>query len=448
MIYRLGIALVLATFLVSCSAYKKTVNNVASHSDDIGANVAQDSLLNTAFVGFKIINLDTKEVLDDSNGAKYFMPASNTKLLSMYGAMRTFGDSIPGWFVAEDANTLYIEPNADPSFLHNDFKEQKLFDLLINTKKKICVILPESNNLGRFGAGWSWASYRENYAVERSVMPMYANLVRFTKDGDQYKANPSFFTDSIKNVSPAINQEKFTRVSRKESSNSFEFIKNASGNSWVTGYSNLQNEQLPFLLLQDTLLKRNPAASIALIEKRPAELHFKEFYTVPTDDLLGIMMKRSDNFLAEQILLMIGKYKTGVVSDFIAIRDLRNNLLVDVLEGGRWADGSGLSRNNLISPNEYIKLLERINTDGLKDRVVEILPAGNQGTLSGLYLGYEPNIAAKTGTLADHLGLSGYLKTKKNNNLAFSFLINNHRGNANDYRKKIEEILIWYINNK
>ncbi|MCI0921218.1 D-alanyl-D-alanine carboxypeptidase [Sphingobacterium rhinopitheci] len=438
---RLIVALLIISFLGSCSI-KKSINK------NVNLNVQSDSLLNTAFVGFKIIDLDTKEVLEESNAANYFIPASNTKLLSMYSAIRTFGDSIPGWFIAEDHHTLYIEPNADPSFMHSDFKEQKLFDLLCNTNKKIVLILPSSANIGRFGAGWSWNSHLYNYAVERSVMPMYANLVRFAKRGNNFYAVPSFFTDSINNVKEEVDHNRFVRVERDEQSNSFVFSNNSNATHLVTGYTRQQNEELPFLLLRDTLVKRNPQADISLWKERPEGLQFKAFYTVPTDDLLGIMMKRSDNFIAEQILLMVGKYNTGEVSDYITIKNLRNTLFADVLDAGRWADGSGLSRNNLISPNEYINLLGQINTEGIRDRVIDILPAGNQGTLSGLYLGYEPNIAAKTGTLADHLGLSGYLKTKKNTNLAFSFLINNHRGNANDYRKKIEEVLIWYIENK
>lgn len=438
---RLIITLFLISILGSCSI-KKPVNK------NISNNLLQDSLLNTAFVGFKIIDLDTKEVLDDINGTKYFIPASNTKLLSMYSAIRTFGDSIPGWFIAEDNNTLYIEPNADPSFMHSDFKEQKLFDLLCDTKKEIILILPNAANVGRFGAGWSWTSHQQNYSVERSVMPMYANLVHFTKGKNQFYAVPSFFTDSINRVNADVHQSKFLSVQREEQSNSFVFRNGNAGNNLATGYTNQKNEELPFLLLRDTLVKRNPSAIISLLKKRPDGLQFNAFYTVPTDDLLGIMMKRSDNFIAEQVLLMVGKYNTGEVSDFITINNLRSTLLVNVLDGGRWADGSGLSRNNLISPSEYIKLLELMDKDGIKGRVQKILPAGNQGTLEGLYLGYESNIAAKTGTLSDHLALSGYLKTKKNRNLAFSFLINNHRGNANDYRKKIEETLVWYIENK
>lgn len=435
------IVILFCLVIVSSCSIKKRQQLVKS-------SIVTDSLLNTAFVGFKLVDLDNNEILVDYNSDKFFVPASNTKLLTMYGALKTFGDSIPGWFIAEDNQHIFIEPNGDPTFLHSDFKEQKLFDKLRTTEKKVILILPQRNNLNRFGTGWPWASYRENYSVERSVMPMYANLVRFVKNVDGFRAEPSFFTDSIRNLQEDVSKEQFTAVSRDEQSNSFTFRKGETANSWTTGYTGQRNNELPYLLLKDTLSKVNPTVEVTLANERPTGVLFKEFYTVPTDELLGIMMKRSDNFLAEQILIMVGKTKAGVVSDYLTIQDLRGSLFDGILEGSRWADGSGLSRSNLISPSEFIELLETMYREGNTDRVWEILPSGNQGTLKGLYTGYERNISAKTGTLSDHLGLSGYLKTNKNRKLAFSFLINNHRGSANDYRKKIEEILVSYIEDK
>ena len=79
------------------------------------------------------------------------------------------------------------------------------------------------------------------------------------------------------------------------------------------------------------------------------------------------------------------------------------------------------------------------------DRLSELLPHGNEGTLAGLYKGYEPYIFGKTGTLNDHLALSGYMITQKGKKVVFSVIVNNHRGQAQSFRKAIESRLIHII---
>ncbi len=74
-----------------------------------------------------------------------------------------------------------------------------------------------------------------------------------------------------------------------------------------------------------------------------------------------------------------------------------------------------------------------------------ILPSGNKGTLEGLYKSYEKNIWAKTGSLSNNIALSGYLITKKNKQLTFSILINNHKATTGFVRKQIERFLTGII---
>ncbi|MFX8758829.1 D-alanyl-D-alanine carboxypeptidase, partial [Acinetobacter baumannii] len=65
----------------------------------------------------------------------------------------------------------------------------------------------------------------------------------------------------------------------------------------------------------------------------------------------------------------------------------------------RWADGSGLSRYDLVSPEDFVTLLSKIKNDFKWERITTILPTGNEGTLTGLYKNYTGKIYAKTGTL-------------------------------------------------
>lgn len=410
--------------------------------------IEQDSLLNSTNYGVKIVDLDKGIPLYSFNSHRFFMPASNTKLLTMYAGLQTFGDSIPGWNIAENDSLIYLEPNGDPTFLNEEFAEQRVFEILKNTHKPIHIVIPDNNAFGRFGSGWSWGTWQETYSPERSVMPIYNNMVRFYRDGDVFKSIPSFFNSAIEPVSLEALAAEHSVVLRAEATNSYRVRKNNSRNGWIRPFTGINNDTLAYTLLKDTLLHTNPKANISLIRYRPTNIAFSPLCTVPTDTLFSKLMKRSDNFFAEQMMLMVGKVRYGAFADASTLKKLRQDIFQGILGQGKWVDGSGLSRGNLISPDEFINLLTTIYKGDDFERVKRILPAGNEGTLQGLYVGYESNIWAKTGTLADHLGLSGYLKTKKGSNLAFSFMINNYRGSAGDYRKKMEEILTWIIEHR
>ncbi len=408
-------------------------------------DVEQDTILRTAHVGIKVVDLDNDKILFQHNSHHHFMPASNTKLLTMFTGLQLLGDSIPGWSVASDAQTIYVEPNGDPTFLNQEFPEQKLFDLLKNTNKSICVVLPENPKFGRFGLGWSWGSWQQTYSPERSVMPIYGNMVHFYKGSDNtIHAIPSYFDSRVEQPSGQL-LDGYTSILRSEYTNTFIVRKNASRNSWIRPFTAVDNDSLSYILLKDTLKSSKPDVNIRLARQRPAGLEFRDFHTLPTDTLIRIMMKRSDNFFAEQILLMSSKIKFGRFDEAAIKKYIQEGPLKDVWVKGKWVDGSGLSRSNLISPDEFINLLKLMYRHGDLERVRNILPYGNDGTLKGYYLGLEHNISAKTGTLTDHLALSGYLITKSDKKLAFSFLINNHRSNPNAFRKEIARYLTHLI---
>lgn len=409
-------------------------------------DIDHDSLFNTAHIGVKVIDLDSDKILYSLNSNKYYMPASNTKLLTMFAGLQIFGDSIPGWSIASDLERLYIIPNGDPTFLLPEFGEQKLFDILKSTNKTIQLILPKEDRISRFGSGWSWGTWQQTYSPERSTMPIYGNMVRFYSGiENQIKAVPSYFDNCIDQSKNEFANNK-TTVLRSENANQFEVHKN-SVNRWVRPFTFQNNDSLSFVLLKDTLLNIRPGIKLELSRTVPRNIKFTYLHSVPTDTLMGIMMKRSDNFFAEQILLMASKVKYGSFQETDIKNYVKNDLLNSVWRNGSWADGSGLSRNNLISPDEFVGLLRLIYESKDFERVVAILPKGGEGTLKGLYSGVENNIAAKTGTLNNHLGLSGFLKTESGKNVAFSFLVNNHRGNAHDYRRSIESFLIKIIEN-
>src|SRR5699024_1647573 len=79
-----------------------------------------DPALDQAFLGFSIYDETKGKFLYEQQADHVFTPASNTKLLTCFAAMQHLPDSLPGFFIYESPDTLYVKPNGDPTFLHPD----------------------------------------------------------------------------------------------------------------------------------------------------------------------------------------------------------------------------------------------------------------------------------------------------------------------------------------
>ncbi len=138
-------------------------------------------------------------------------------------------------------------------------------------------------------------------------------------------------------------------------------------------------------------------------------------------------MHRSDNFYAEQTLLMVSNERLGYMSDARIIDTLLKTDLKDLPQKPHWVDGSGLSRYNLFSPHDFIWILNQLRNEFPWQRITTIFATGSNGTLASYFKSDSGYIYAKTGTLSGHVALSGYLITKKGKTLIFSVLVNNHQ---------------------
>ena len=93
------------------------------------------------------------------------------------------------------------------------------------------------------------------------------------------------------------------------------------------------------------------------------------------------------------------------------------------------ADGSGLSRYNLVSPTALVRVLAHVYADPrLKDGWMAVMPVGGvDGTLGKRLKGTpaEGRVHAKTGSLSGVRGLSGYIESAGGEWFVFSILANN-----------------------
>ena len=403
---------------------------------------AQKTLLSAegvkgAHIGIAIYN-DTKgQWLTKYQSDHYFTPASNTKILATYLGLQFLGDSLPGWKMAEKNDTLFLMPLGDPSFMHPEFSYQPVVDLIKNTKKQVVIVGNNQDQFEIFGSGWSWADYDQDYQPERSRMPIYGNVVHF------YQSNKKL--DAIK---PFYFFKDFVDLDKVGEKN---WSRNRLGNRFFTTNENNKSKyfQVPFSqedmpmvkaleLLSDTLGKKISLQKNSSITSIP----FKTIKTVPTDSLLKIMMLRSDNFYADQIVLMASEQLFGKMDDAALIDSAKKLFFADLPQKMRWADGSGLSRYNLNTPENYIAILQQMQAKFGEARVKNIFEKGGEGTISAYYKNFPGTMYAKTGTLGGQVALSGFIYTPKQQKLYFSVLVANHMSpTSTQVRRAVEAYL-------
>lgn len=410
----------LAVSFISCSVTKK-IGRVAEK--DIFSN----KHFANAHTGIAIFDAQKGRMLYGYQSEKYFVPASNTKLASCYAAMKYLGDSLPGvqYQVLNDT-TVLIAGTGDPTVLHPDFSNQPVFYLLKQFKE---IRLFNSGFDDYLGNGWAWNDYTEDYMAPRSSLPLYGNVVHFTFQEGKVNCEPAFFKKDLE-IKSAPGEGIY--VYRPWQDNNFIITNGRSKQldvPFVPADSTLRN------LLADTLHE------VVVSDKNFPE-GTKFVYTQPLDSMLSVMMHRSDNFFAEQCLMMVSQKLTGGMNDRRIIRKILDTDFGNLPQPPGWVDGSGLSRYNLFSPRDFVYILQKMNDEFGLERMKAILPTGGTGTLSQLYKNEKGFIFAKTGTLNGVVALSGYLITAKNKLLLFSVLVNNHRSNASDIRKGIEQFLI------
>ena len=403
---------------------------------------AQKTLLSSegvkgAHIGIAIYN-DTKgQWLSKYQSDHYFTPASNTKILATYLGLQFLGDSLPGWKMAENTDTLFLMPLGDPSFMHPEFKYQPVVDIIKNTNKQVVIVGNNQDQFEIFGSGWSWADYAEDYQPERSRMPIYGNVVHFYQSNKKLTAiKPFYFFKEIVDLGKV--EEK--NWSRNRTGNRF-FMTNENNKSKYFQVP-FSQEDTPMVkaieLLNDTLGKK-----ISFQKNRTyASNNFKTIKTVPTDSLLKIMMLRSDNFYADQIVLMASEQLFGRMDDAALIDSAKKLFFADLPQSMRWADGSGLSRYNLNTPENYIAILQQMHAKYGEARVKNIFEKGGEGTIAAYYKNFPGTMYAKTGTLGGQVALSGFIYTPKQQKLYFSVLVANHMSpSSTQVRRAVETYL-------
>jgi D-alanyl-D-alanine carboxypeptidase/D-alanyl-D-alanine-endopeptidase (penicillin-binding protein 4) len=154
--------------------------------------------------------------------------------------------------------------------------------------------------------------------------------------------------------------------------------------------------------------------------------------SAPLAVLAETMMKSSQNLYAESLLKALGARSSGLGSADAGRTAVQATLQAWSVEPGevQMADGSGLSRYNLVTANALVTILTRVHEDDrLREAFEHTLPiAGVNGTLEQRMKATAAagNARAKTGSFTNARAMAGYVTSADGEMLAFSILANNY----------------------
>jgi len=162
----------------------------------------------------------------------------------------------------------------------------------------------------------------------------------------------------------------------------------------------------------------------------------------PLSSIISVANKASNNFVAEQLLKTLGAHQIGapgttekglqIVRKFLEELDIPADTYT--LE-----NGSGLSRNNRLSPQQIVRLLTYMydSFEVRSEYVASLAIAGVDRTLQRRLRNTqaEGRLRAKTGAIRQVSCLSGYAASKDNEVFAFSIMMNNYKSGGYAVKK-------------
>lgn len=444
--------------------------------------------------GVKVISLDTGATLFEHNAHRLFSPASNSKLYTVALGLDRLGADyrIRTSLLAERrpdaagtlAGDLILYGRGDPTINTrlakgsiDDALEPLAAALVKAGVRRVTgdLVADVSFIQGpEFGSGWTWDDLEYYYGAEISALTINDNYLRAVVTPGETEGVPARITLSPPTSLIWISNR--TETVSKDARGGPRFQRPIDGNTlYVTGpvplehaaYSEDITFKHPELFFADwfrqALARRGVRVDGAVRrlswleqqgrkgpEPERVELAFIE--SPPLRDIAREIQKPSQNLYTDLLLATVGERFRGpgglepVTSEDLGLRELSKFLRQVGVPRGEvfFEEGSGLSRNNLTTPNATCLLLAHMSRHPAAEAYLEALPiAGVDGTLRNRMKETlaQGNLRGKTGTLRWASSLSGYVTSAAGEKLAFSSMINRYAPGPNrSARADLDEI--------
>lgn len=415
--------------------------------------------------GVEIVSLDRGEPIYERNAARLYMPASNNKVLTTAATLVRLGPDFryetrvladgPVVDGTLKGNLVVVgsgDPSNAPRFLGAD--PFQMFKDWTSRLKEKGIRRIEGDLLGDeaafevklLGNGWEWDDLAYGYAAPVSALQFNENLIAIEiapgekEDGPAVlKIRPLEKYLSVENkvLTAAAGTDADIDIERGEGRESVVLrgvvpLKSSPQIRTVAVQfpSNYYLEALKGVMQQEGIdVSRCEVKAVRGWNPPSAQLLWVHS-SPPLAEIIKPLLKVSQNLYAETLIRTLGLKFCGE-GTFSGGKKVVEGALHDMaIEKGTYfyADGSGLSRRNLITADLLVRIFRFMYRHEYFQQFYDALPiAGVDGTIAGRMKGTkaENNVHAKTGSVAYVRSLSGYVRTADGEMLAFSMIANN-----------------------
>jgi D-alanyl-D-alanine carboxypeptidase/D-alanyl-D-alanine-endopeptidase (penicillin-binding protein 4) len=436
----------------------------------------KDKFFESSLAAVDIYDLSKKKVLYQKNNKLLLHPASNMKILTSAAGLKFLGKEhefkTSLYHEGEIVDSvlyghLYVVGGCDPDFTSNDL------EILTQSLKNLGIIKITGNIYGDvsmkdslfWGSGWMWDDDPSTDAPYMSALNINDNAVTIIGEYDELNSKLNFNstpkTDYIEiindfNVDTANGGNRIV-VDRDWIHRTNKFLAKGSysknGFRKNNNYSQRFNVYKPehyFLTLFAESLERSGIKFSGELKIKSIEESATHVLTFPRsyDSVIVNLNKTSDNLSAEMTLLALSeKYFGKPASAKNGLKMIDSLIILCGLNSKdyRLVDGSGISHYNLVNAELLISVLKYFyyNEPDLFKMLHNSFPiAGIDGSLKNRMekTKAKNNVHAKTGTLSGVSSLSGYVKNKRGNMIAFSILVQNYNDSSKQARDFIDAV--------
>ena len=437
------------------------------------------------FAGIHVVELSTGKVLYKRNEDKLMLPASNAKLFTSALALLRLGAEykFTTQVIAEGAD-LVLVGSGDPSLSGRVFPYQKdaafgpALKPIEDLADQIVAAGVQRVNGDVIGDDrlYPWAPYAPSWTQDDMVRDFGAPasalsindnaLAIFIRPGAQagdaaaLTLDPPLEYYAIDNRIVTVGKGSETKIRMARQAGSRQLLlwgSIAAGHNVVVESTAIDDPALyGAMALYDALTRRGVAiAGRAAARHRLATDDFSASQgnvvatrsSPPLLHLLQTMEKVSQNLFAELMLREVGRSARHQGTRDAGLEEMEAMLgqIGGTKDDSRLEDGSGLSRNAMITPRLMTRLLGFMNASKLREDWISLLPVGGEdGTLAHRLccVSDAKGIHAKTGSLSRALALSGYADSRSHGRLAFSIIVNDFAAPASEVRSSIDKIAL------
>lgn len=427
-------------------------------------------------LGIYIENLDTGKEKFSLHANRFFIPASVTKVFTVYAALKHLGAEyqIPTTFYADKSSiknnqlhaNLYMKFYGDPTLTYlqlvDSFKALGIKAIYGN------VIIDDSflDDKTTSPGGFTWDDNPFYYAAPKSAVIIDKNTAEaWMKPSDNAGETAQLRIDRpyVLNI---LNKVETVKPRSQECPYKSKYIGNNTYEVYGCMFNNSSKEIRLNFALQDTKLMAKKYIKQALKESGIAlygnienghipnvKLVYKHL-SMPLKDFLIPILSGSCNITSAALFKHMAALSAGRPGSDEDGKILLQNMLEKIgisKDSVSLYDGSGESRYNLVTPKAVVELLKAAyNNQKIRSNFVGALPQyGGNGTLKSRSISdnYGQFIYAKTGTFKGVSALAGYYLPPNGSKYAFAIISNNSKLSW-DEAKSLEDKILYILLSK